>query len=116
MSQHSLYTNHQSLASSARIDVIEALGVSFTRKLSVTPPVTKQVDEVLAACAKTLFAWRTLRQQLPNVIIHDVFQATIVVKLTYASQTRSCPSPGLSSMVYPTRHPIGIIADARKRL
>ena len=65
-----------------RIDSIKALGVSFTRKLSVTP----HVEDLLAACAKTLFALRTLRQHgLPSHIIHDVFQATVVGKLTYAS-------------------------------
>ena len=41
-----------------RVDVIKALGVSFTRKLSVTP----HVDELLAACTRTFFALRTLRQ------------------------------------------------------
>ena len=49
-------------------------------------PVTPHVDEILAACAKTLFALPTLRQHgLPNVIIH-IFQATVVAKLTYAPQ------------------------------
>lgn len=66
-----------------RTDSIKALGVSFTRKLSVTP----HIDELLATCARTLFALRTLRQHgLPDVIIHDIFQATVVAKLTYASQ------------------------------
>jgi hypothetical protein len=66
-----------------RTDSIKALGVSFTRKLSVTP----HVDELLAVCSKTLFALRTLRQHgLPTHIIHDIFQATVIAKLTYASQ------------------------------
>ena len=41
-----------------RIEHIKALGVTFTRKLSVNPPI----DELLSACAKTLFVLRTLRQ------------------------------------------------------
>ena len=66
-----------------RIDLTKTLGVSFTRKLSVTP----HVDDLLAACAKTLFALRTLRHHsLSTAIIQDIFQATVVAKLTYASQ------------------------------
>ena len=66
-----------------RVDSIKALGVSFTRKLSVTP----HVEDLLAASAKTLFALRTLRQHgLQNSFVHDIFQATVVAKLTYASQ------------------------------
>jgi hypothetical protein len=66
-----------------RVDSIKALGVSFTRKLSVTP----HVEDLLAASAKTLFALRTLRQHgLQNSTVHDIFQATVVAKLTYASQ------------------------------
>ena len=65
-----------------RINVIKAFGVSFTRKLS-----SLRSSMRFAACAKTLFALRTLRQlSLPNVIIHDIFQATVVAKWTYASQ------------------------------
>ena len=104
-----------------RIDSIKALGVSFTRKLSVTP----HVDELLAVCAKTLFALRTLRQHgLPNPIIHDIFQATVVAKLVYASQAwwglfercRSCLAGGLLASVCATRLPIGIFANARQYL
>ena len=43
-------------------------------------------NDLLAACAKTLFALRTLRQHgLPSGLIHDIFQATVVAKLSYAS-------------------------------
>ena len=38
-------------------------------------------------CTKTIFALRTLRQHgLPTVIVHNIFQATVFAKLTYASQ------------------------------
>jgi Reverse transcriptase (RNA-dependent DNA polymerase) len=66
-----------------RIEHIKALGVTITRKLSVTP----HIDELLSACAKTLFALRTLRQHgLPSACIQDIFQATVVAEMSYASQ------------------------------
>jgi len=65
-----------------RVEQIKALGVTFTRKLSVSP----HIEELLEACAKTLFALRTLRHHgLPIGAVQDIFQATVVAKLTYAS-------------------------------
>ena len=66
----------------ARVDTIEALGVTINRKFSVT----QHVENLLASCAQTLFALRTLRQHgLPTSAIHIVFKATVVAKLSYAS-------------------------------
>ena len=71
------------IAGFERIDANNALGASYTCKLFVIP----HVDEVLFACAKTLFALRTLWQHgLPNVTKHDIFLATVVAKMTCASQ------------------------------
>ena len=65
-----------------RVELIQALGVTINRKFSVA----QRVDNLLAACAQTLFALRTLRRHgLPNDAIHSVFQAVVVAKLTYAS-------------------------------
>src|SRR5664279_1560524 len=58
------------------------LGVTISRRFSVTD----HVDQLLAACAQTLFALRTLRQHgLPTDALQVVFQSTVVAKLTYAS-------------------------------
>ena len=41
---------------------------------------------VLAACAQTLFALRTLRHHgLPSTPVQAIFQATVIAKLAYAS-------------------------------
>jgi hypothetical protein len=65
-----------------RQDTITALGVTFNHKLSFK----SHVDNLLAACARTLFALRVLNLHgMPNSAIHVIFQATIVAKLTYAS-------------------------------
>jgi len=66
-----------------RVETIKVLGVTVSRKFSVT----QHVDNLLAACAQTLFALRTLRHHvLPDEAIHAVFQAVVVVaKLSYAS-------------------------------
>jgi hypothetical protein len=66
----------------ARVESIKALGVTISRKFSVA----EHVEHLLAACAQTLFALRTLRHHgLPTGAIHAVFQATVVAKLCYAS-------------------------------
>ena len=58
------------------------LGVTFSRKLSVS----QHVDDLLAACAQTLFALRTLRSHgLPSSGLHTIFQTTVVAKLSYAA-------------------------------
>jgi hypothetical protein len=65
-----------------RVESIKALGVTISRCFSVV----EHVDNLLAACAQTLFALRTLRQHgLPTNALQTVFQATVVVKLAYAS-------------------------------
>jgi len=58
------------------------LGVTFSRKFSVS----QHVDNLLAACAQSLFALRTLRQHgLPDDALHEVFQAAVINKLTHVS-------------------------------
>jgi len=56
--------------------------VTFSRKFSVS----QHVDELLAFCAQSQFALRTLRQHgLPTEALHAVFQAIVVNKLSHAS-------------------------------
>jgi hypothetical protein len=65
-----------------RVDSIKVLGVTVSRRLSITD----HVDNLLAACAQTLFAMRTLKHHgLPTNALHAIFQATVVAKLSYAS-------------------------------
>jgi hypothetical protein len=65
-----------------RVDFIKALGVTVSRRFSIT----QHVDNVLAACAQTLFALRTLKHHgLPTKALHVIFQATVVAKLAYAA-------------------------------
>ena len=65
-----------------RVDTIKILGVIFSRRFSVS----EHVDHLLASCAQTLFAMRTLRHHgLPTNALHAVYQATVVSKLCYAS-------------------------------
>lgn len=65
-----------------RVDSLKVLGVTISRRFSVTG----HIDHLLAACAQTLFALRTLRRHgLPTAALHTVFQATVVAKLAYAS-------------------------------
>jgi hypothetical protein len=61
---------------------MKILGVTFNRKFSVTD----HVDNLLAACAQSLFALRTLRHHgLPVTALQLVFQTTVLSKLSYAS-------------------------------
>ena len=63
----------------ARVEFIKALGVTISRKFSVSAHVT----ELLTNCARTLFTIRTLKQHcLPPEAVHTVFQATVI---NYAS-------------------------------
>jgi len=65
-----------------RVQSIKMLGVTFSRKFSVS----QHVDELLAACSQSLFALRTLRQHgLPDEALHAVFQAIVINRLSYAS-------------------------------
>jgi hypothetical protein len=65
-----------------RVESIKALGVTISRRFSVTD----HVDHLLASCAQTLFALRTLRHHgLQTEALQNVFRATVVAKLTYAS-------------------------------
>jgi hypothetical protein len=65
-----------------RVESIKALGVTISRKFAMT----QHVDNLLAACAQTLFALRTLRQHgLPTSALHTVFHATVIAKLCHAS-------------------------------
>lgn len=66
----------------SRVEAIKVLGVTISRKFSVA----HHVDDLLAACAQTLFALRTLRHHgLPDDAIKAVFQAVVVAKLSYAT-------------------------------
>jgi hypothetical protein len=65
-----------------RVDSIKALGVTVSRRFSVS----QHVDAVLAGCAQTLFALRTLRQHgMPDSALRAVFQATVESKMFYAA-------------------------------
>ena len=65
----------------ARVEMIKALGVTISRRFSVA----QHVDAILAGCAQTLFALRTLRQHgMPTCALRTVFQATVVIKLSFA--------------------------------
>lgn len=56
--------------------------MTISRRFSLTD----HVDHLLAACAQTLFALRTLRQHgLPSDALQLVFQATVIARLSYAS-------------------------------
>ena len=66
----------------ARVESIKVLGVTVSRRFSVA----QHVDAILAGCAQTLFALRTLRQHgMPDNALRAVFQATVVTKLSYAA-------------------------------
>ena len=65
-----------------RVEAIKALGVTISRTFSVT----QHVENLLAACAQTSFALRTLRQHgMPTSALQAIFQAIVVAKLSYAS-------------------------------
>jgi len=65
-----------------RVDSLTDLGVAISRRFSVT----EHVDNLLAACAQTLFALSTLRHHgLPNSALHVIFQSAVIAKLSYAS-------------------------------
>ena len=65
-----------------RVEEMKALGVTISRKLSVV----QHVNHLLVSCAQSLFVLRTLRHHgLPTDALHNVFQATVVAKLSYAS-------------------------------
>ena len=82
-SRRAVATSPPSLPGFSRVEVIKILGVTITRKFSFK----EHIDAVLAGCAQTLFALRTLRNHgLSTDALHAVFQATVVGKLTYASQ------------------------------
>ena len=54
-----------------RVDFVGALGVTVSHWFSIT----QHVDNVLAACAQTLFALRTLKHHgLPTKALHVIFQ------------------------------------------
>ena len=66
----------------ARVEFLKILGVTVSRKFSVT----RHITNLLSACAQTFFALRTLRHHgLLTNALHAVFQATVVAKLSYAS-------------------------------
>ena len=65
-----------------RVEEMNALGVTISRKFSVV----QHVNHLLVSCAQSLFAMRTLRNHgLPTDALHTVCQATVIAKLSYAS-------------------------------
>ena len=65
-----------------RVDNIKILGVTIESNLLVKA----HVDNVLSSCSQSLHALRILRSRsLPDNLIHNVFSATIMSKLTYCS-------------------------------
>jgi len=74
---------NNSVAGSSRVSASRIFeDITISRKFSTTD----HIDKMLAACAQTLFAMRTLRQHgLPADALHAVFQATVIGKLSYAS-------------------------------
>ena len=65
-----------------RVESIKMLGVTISRKFSVS----QHVDNLLSVCSQSLFALRILRQRgLPNDALHQVFQAIVINRLSYAS-------------------------------
>lgn len=65
-----------------RVESIKVIGVTISRRFSVV----QHVDALLAGCAQTLFALRTLRQHgMPSIALRAVFQAVVVNKLSYAA-------------------------------
>jgi hypothetical protein len=64
------------------VSTIKVLGVTVSPWFSVTD----HVNNLLAACAQTMFAMRTLKQHgLPANSLRAIFKATVVAKLSYAS-------------------------------
>jgi len=59
------------------------LGVTLQSNFSFT----EHIGEIISNCASTLFAIRTLRSKgLSSELIVTVFKATVLSKITYASQ------------------------------
>jgi len=91
------------------------LGVTISQKFSVA----QHIDDLLAACAQTLFALRTLRHHgLPEGTIHAVFQAVVVAKLWYATPAgwaflRRSVSFNYRTVSAPSFHSICSLADSK---
>jgi len=65
-----------------RVESIKMLGVTINQKFLVS----QHVDNLLAVCSQSLFALRTLQQHgLPNNALHQVLQATVINRSSYAS-------------------------------
>jgi len=65
-----------------RVESIKVLGATVSRRFSVA----QHVDAVLAGCAQTLFALRTLRHHgMPDKALRTVYHATVEAKLSYAA-------------------------------
>jgi len=51
---------------------------------------TDHVSNILASCNSLLYALRILRSHgIPNTLLHDVFRATVIAKLTYCAPSWS---------------------------
>jgi len=66
----------------ARVEEFKFLGVTFGHGFSVQ----SHVDEIIGACARTLYALKILKAHGMNKdAIHTVFRSTVLAKLQYAS-------------------------------
>ena len=66
----------------ARVEEFSFLGVTFGNNFSVDT----HVNELIASCARTLYALRILRAHGMNTeAIHSVFKSTVLARLLYAS-------------------------------
>ena len=66
-----------------RVDTLKSLGVIIQSNFSFS----RHIDEIINSCASNLFALRTLKAKgLNSDLINTVFKATVLSKLTYASQ------------------------------
>ena len=65
-----------------RVESLKVLGVTVNNKLSFSD----HVEDMLTKCSRTLFALKTLRSHgMPDSALQNVFQATVLAKLSYAS-------------------------------
>ena len=65
-----------------RVESLKVLGVTVNNKLSFSD----HVEDMLTKCSRTLFALKTLRSHgMPDNALQNVFQATVLAKLSYAS-------------------------------
>ena len=65
-----------------RVESLKALGVTVNNKLSFSD----HVEDLMTKSTRTLFVLNTLRSHgMPDYALQNVFQATVLGKLSYAS-------------------------------